>query len=297
MSQQQEQSNNKKEKKWFPLESNPEVMNKYLERLGVNMEKSSLEFVDVYGLDDELLSMVPQPAVAVLLVYPINEAAEEYNVEMTEKTQKLYNIAAANNTKSDVEDDENDKKKTTTTVAPGSPAWFCAQTISNACGTIAILHAIGNNLRFFPTSTTATENNNTASDETNDNADDGVLLRDGFINKFLSSTKNMSPDQRAKYLEGDDDLDEAQAVSASEGQTTTGSIDDDVNLHFVCFTRSADGFLVELDGRKSFPIPHGPCEKPEDLLPAAANAIKKFIELAGESALANLAITALAGKM
>ncbi len=261
----------KREKKWKPLESNPEVMNKYLERLGVRTENCPLEFCDVYGLDNELLSMVPQPVAAVLLVYPINEAAEEYNAEVMEATLKLG---------------KKDEETGEVTATPGSAAFFTAQTISNACGTIAILHAIGNNKNFFypPQSSDA-------------EADDKeILVPDGFAAKFFEATKNMTPDQRAKYLEGDDDLEEAQAASASEGQTSSPSADDDVHLHFVCFTRSPDGFLVELDGRKKFPIPHGRCEKPEDILEAAATAIKKFIELAGDSALSSLAITALAGK-
>ena len=43
-------------KQWFPLESNPEVMNKYMKSLGV--EGTNVQFCDVFGMDEELLQMV-----------------------------------------------------------------------------------------------------------------------------------------------------------------------------------------------------------------------------------------------
>eukprot|EP00842_Homolaphlyctis_polyrhiza_P006697 jgi/Hompol1/7028/HPOL_000293-RA len=55
---------------WIPLESNPDVMNKYLRLLGV---RSSLQFCDVFSLDDEMLQYIPQPVKAVVLLFPITE--------------------------------------------------------------------------------------------------------------------------------------------------------------------------------------------------------------------------------
>ncbi len=108
-------------KLWFPLESNPEIMNQYIEKLG---DKNTDEycFTDVYGLDDELLNMVPQPVLAILLLYPLTKESEEFN------RQQDATIA---------------EKGQPTPVS--KDLYFMKQTIGNACGTIGIIHAIINN--------------------------------------------------------------------------------------------------------------------------------------------------------
>ncbi|CAI8042078.1 Probable ubiquitin carboxyl-terminal hydrolase [Geodia barretti] len=65
---------------WLPLEANPDVMNKYAAKLGMNM---SYQFHDVFGLDDELLGLVPQPCVAILLLFPINQKMAENRFPLT----------------------------------------------------------------------------------------------------------------------------------------------------------------------------------------------------------------------
>ena len=60
-----------KVKRWFPLESNPEVMSKYVAELG--LDTSVYEFHDVFSTEDWALSMVPRPVVAVLLLFPLTD--------------------------------------------------------------------------------------------------------------------------------------------------------------------------------------------------------------------------------
>jgi len=106
-------------KNWLPLESNPDLMNKYIGNLGV---PSSFQFVDVYGTDEELLDMVPQPVYAVLLLYPITASSEAYN----ESSEPVRAQAESEHT------------------LQLSDLFYMKQTVGNACGTIGVIHAVSN---------------------------------------------------------------------------------------------------------------------------------------------------------
>jgi len=106
----------RKEKLWLPLESNPSLMNKYMGQLGV---QGPWEFLDVYGTDDDLLGMVPQPVLAVMLLFPISGSSEAHKQE-EEKLIQANGQAVSNN------------------------LYFIKQTVGNACGTIGLIHCIAN---------------------------------------------------------------------------------------------------------------------------------------------------------
>ncbi|XP_013386238.1 ubiquitin carboxyl-terminal hydrolase isozyme L3 [Lingula anatina] len=249
--------------RWLPLESNPDVMNKFVKQLGL---QGPYGFVDVFGLDADLLTMVPRPVAAVLLLYPISEKSEATALGVEEENKEVY---------------------------------FIKQTIGNACGTIGVIHALANNTDKI---TLAGGNNFLANflAKTKDispderakkleidpvSTDVGVMVAffrfhifvggNNFLANFLAKTKDISPDERAKKLEIDPDIGAAHEASAQEGQTQPPPIDEKVDLHFVTFVHN-NGGLYELDGRKNAPKRHGNTTA-DTLLEDAAAVVKKFM--------------------
>ncbi|XP_030056462.1 ubiquitin carboxyl-terminal hydrolase isozyme L3 isoform X2 [Microcaecilia unicolor] len=187
----------------------------------------SWQFVDVYGLDAELLSLVPRPVCAVLLLFPVTEKYALFRAEEEEKIKAQG-------------------QEVSTSV------YFMKQTISNACGTIGLIHAVANN-----------------RDKLN-------FELDSPLQKFLENTWSMSSTERAKYLENDESIRVTHECSAQEGQTEAPSIDEKVDLHFVAFVHQ-QCYLYELDGRKNFPVSHGRTSD-ETLLEDAIEVCKKFMQ-------------------
>jgi ubiquitin carboxyl-terminal hydrolase L3 len=211
--------------RWLALESNPDVLNKYIQNLGVPTEKWT--WTDVFGTDPDLLVIIPRPVAAVMLLFPITKTTEIADEEQIEKIKKEGQTLSNN-------------------------VWFMKQTIGNACGTIGVLHALANNEHRLG------------------------LSEDSALAKFLKNTKTMEPADKANALVKADDIAEAHEESAKEGQTETPELDANINLHFVAFVER-DGSLYELDGRKPYPINHGP-SNPDTLLEDAVKIIDQFIK-------------------
>ncbi|CAG9796719.1 unnamed protein product [Diatraea saccharalis] len=206
----------------IPLESNPEVMNKFLQKLGVPNDWS---IVDVMGLDPEMLAWVPRPVLSVMLLFPTSDAYEEHKQkEETEILSKGQEV--------------------------DSDIFYMKQNISNACGTIALVHSVANNT-------------------------DKIQLQEGHLKKFLEDAKSLDAQSRGTLLEKSQGIINAHKELAQEGQTNTPSAEEPVNHHFISFIHK-NGVLYELDGRKAFPINHGPTS-PDTLLEDAAKICKEFM--------------------
>jgi len=217
---------------WLALESNPGPLNKFSARMGL---PDNLAFCDIFGLDAELLAFVPQPVLAVMLLFPSSAAIKEYKLkqqtELTEKPQKLR-------------DD----------------LFYLHQhdEIGNACGTVAMIHALANN-----------------------HVLKNLQLKDGPLTKFMTKAAKMDWSERGWELLKATDIQEGSEAAASDkddNQTKTPSKDDKVNAHFIAFVRM-DKELYELDGRKKFPIMHGATSGGSFLSDVAKVVKEKFMAL------------------
>lgn len=59
----------------------------YVANLGMEM---NYQFNDVYGLDPDLLGMLPQPCIALLLLYPINDKVKVILVLIIQIVSSYY---------------------------------------------------------------------------------------------------------------------------------------------------------------------------------------------------------------
>ncbi|VDM26005.1 unnamed protein product [Hydatigera taeniaeformis] len=199
--------------RWIPLESNPDVMNNVVLRV-----KEPMRFVDVFGTDLEMQALVPGPILSLLLLYPLTENAKKHPIGTLSVNEKCF---------------------------------FMKQTIPNACGTVAILHALANNV-------------------------DALDLRSlPWLRKFLEKAHNSTPKERAEILENEEELSEVHENCAHQGQTDAPDPDSQINLHFVAFVNS-DGHLIELDGRREGPILHGNTS-PDTFLADACKVVEQFM--------------------
>ncbi|KAI0189768.1 ubiquitin carboxyl-terminal hydrolase, family 1 [Xylaria flabelliformis] len=201
---------------FIPLEANPELMTSLLRKLGLS---SALAVHDVYSITEpELLSLIPRPALALLLVFPVSAIYE---------SSRLSEDAGVDEYTGKGEDE---------------PVIWWKQTIRNACGLMGLLHAVANG----PAR--------------------GFIEQDTPLATLLAKSIPLPPAERSALLEKTPALASAHQEAASQGQTVAPDAQDDVDLHYVCFVKTEDGTLWELDGRRKGPIARGKLDDSEDVL-------------------------------
>ncbi|XP_075970098.1 ubiquitin carboxyl-terminal hydrolase-like [Anticarsia gemmatalis] len=206
----------------LPMESNPETMNKYLQKLGVS---DKWRMADVVGLEEDALNWVPRPVLAVVLLFPLSDAYEKHRSDQEQELERKG-------------------------LQPPKDVFHLKQVLSNVCGTIALVHSIANNMN-------------------------SIEIDDGLLKKYLHDAKGLDAAAKGALLENSSAILEAyREIVRSGGQEATEA-EEIVNNHFVTFIHK-DGVLFELDGRKAFPINHGPTS-PERLLEDAAKVCREFI--------------------
>lgn len=158
-------------KHWIPLECNPDLFTQLIHQLGVS---SDIVFQDVLSLDPDMLSLIPRPVLALILVFP---------------TSKIY-------------EDEKAVEESMIQDYKGSGEQECIwfkQTINNACGFYGILHAICNGdarNMIAPSSTMAKVLTSCIPLEPSDRA------------KVIESSEEIESAYRTVALQGDSDVPE-----------------------------------------------------------------------------------------
>ena len=111
---------------------------------------------------------------------------------------------------------------------------FIKQLVSNACGTVALLHATLN-----------------VADSCG-----GPYQDKSFLARLTKlAAEGRTPDQLGQFLNEDAELELVHANFAMQGQSR---IDNATAFHFVSYI-NLDGNIWELDGRRSNPIHKGEC--------------------------------------
>lgn len=201
--------------RWLHLESNPEVMTNFLVDIGMSAEWS---VVDLIGIDEDVLGFVPQPVAAIIFLYPssVHDSAEEGDTSLNDSV------------------------------------YFMKQVIRNACGTIALLHGVGNNL-------------------------DKIQLRDDSpLKKFFESVDSLGPLDKGIELSKNEEIRKSHEFHALQGQTSTPNLDEKVDNHFVALVER-NGRLYRCNGSKEGPVDHGPSSQ-ETFLYDAAAVCRQFID-------------------
>lgn len=99
--------------------------------------------------------------------------------------------------------------------------------------------------------------------ETNDSS---LIDTNTDLAKLVHEAEPLGPVERANLLYESDALEAAHQSAAAQGESAPPAADDSIDLHYVCFVKSDDNKLWELDGRRKGPLERGTLSADEDVL-------------------------------
>ena len=229
---------------WLPLESNPDVFTSFARKVGL---PAPWEFRDVWGLDDDMLAMMPRPVAAVILLFP---CTDRIYAERAEEARRLKAAAAAG--------------------GPGavSAAYHLEQVASfgNACGTIACMHVL-TNVKLAGMQGPASKFRAETSEMTA--AERGRAL-------LTTQHLRQESDQAAEHV-----------AAQTHCPARDGPSLDHHYCAFVPLVSPATGVehVVELDGTKIAAVDHGPVGGSGRFLEAVADVVRRrFMQLEPDNA-------------
>lgn len=86
------------------------------------------------------------------------------------------------------------------------------------------------------------------------------------LSRLLQEAMPLKPIERADLLYESTALESAHQIAAATGDTAAPQAEDDVDLHYVCFAKSKNNILYELDGRRKGPLKRGSLSQDQDIL-------------------------------
>ncbi len=104
---------------------------------------------------------------------------------------------------------------------------------------------------------------------------------------ILAAAEPLPPRARAELLYRSEALQTAHETAAARGDTAAPPASADVDLHYVCFVKSArTGHLWELDGRRRGPLDRGALPAGDDVLSARALELgaRRFLQREAQAA-------------
>ncbi|KAI0438725.1 Coproporphyrinogen III oxidase [Xylaria telfairii] len=223
---------------FIPLESDPELFTELIHTLGMSSRLAFHDLLTLSPSDGELLAPVPRPALALIFVIP---APDGYTVRLAEEERDM----PAHDKSGDEED-----------------VVFFYQTIGNACGLYATLHAVSN------------------GDAR------GFVEPNTHIARLIEQCAPLNRAQRIAALESDAELAAAHASVGPRGSTAPpADITEEPHFAYMTFVKSRkSGRLYQLEGCRKGPVDLG-CvlSEEEDMLSEKAlEAVRKFVEEAGK---------------